>query len=130
MTLAPNQTATLNIQFDPTATGAVQGQLSITSNASNSQVNSVVLTGTGVTHQVQLNWNAPANSPVTIQGYRVYRAPGGGSVFQVLNSSLDSTTSYMDGSVESGQTYDYVVKAVDTDGVESGPSNTTSVTIP
>lgn len=130
MTLQPKQTATLNVQFDPAATGSVQGQLVIASNASNSPSYSVTLTGAGVTHQVQLNWNAPANSPVTIQGYRVYRATGGGSVFQVLNSNLNSTTSYVDGSVVSGQTYDYVVKSVDAEGAESGPSNTTSVTIP
>lgn len=130
MTLGPQQTATLNIEFDPAATGADQGKLTITSDASNGQSDVVTLTGTGVLHRVELNWNAPANSPVTIEGYRVYRTSSGGSVYQVLNSALDSTTSYVDGSVESGQTYEYVVKAVDTQGVESPPSNTTSVTIP
>lgn len=47
VTLNPNQTATLNVQFDPTSAGAFTGQLAIVSNSSiNSSV--ISLSGTGV----------------------------------------------------------------------------------
>lgn len=130
ITLASAQSTTLNVEFDPTATGTVQGQLTITSSSLTEPVNVITLTGTGVKHRVELNWNAPSNSPVTIEGYHVYRTSNGGSAYQLLNQAVDQNTTYVDGSVQSGQTYDYVVKAVDSNGVESPPSNTTSVTIP
>jgi hypothetical protein len=49
LTLNPGQTATLNIQFDPAATGFVTGQLAIASNSSSGATTVVALNGTGVT---------------------------------------------------------------------------------
>jgi len=129
-TLASQQSITLNLVFDPTASGTVQGELTISSNATNAPNDSIALTGTGVSHRIELNWDAPANSPVTIEGYHVYRTSNGGTAYQLLNTTLDQNTSFTDGSVQSGQTYEYVVKAVDTSGVESPPSNSTSVSVP
>jgi hypothetical protein len=48
MTLAPGQTITLSVQFDPTASGAAAGQLSLTSNSSSGSSAAVGLSGTGV----------------------------------------------------------------------------------
>jgi hypothetical protein len=48
LTLNPNQTAQLNVAFDPTATGAASGTLSITSSDSTNPQVSVSLTGSGV----------------------------------------------------------------------------------
>jgi fibronectin type 3 domain-containing protein len=45
-------------------------------------------------------------------------------------SSVSSQTAYTDMTVQSGKNYDYVVKSVDSSGVESTPSNTTTVAIP
>ncbi|WP_348260867.1 fibronectin type III domain-containing protein [Telmatobacter sp. DSM 110680] len=99
-----------------------------------SQTEVFQLDGSGPTgsvqHHVQLSWNAPSSTPVALAGYRVYRMQAGGSSYQLLNSSIDVNTSYTDTAVQSGQTYDYVVKSVDDAGVESNPSNITSVTIP
>lgn len=81
-------------------------------------------------HEVKLDWNAPSSTPVPIVGYKVYRATGGSSNYALLNSTLDATTSYTDSTVGSGLTYDYVVRSVDSSGVESAPSNETLVTIP
>jgi len=83
-----------------------------------------------VQHKVQLNWDPPASSSVPVAGYNVYRSTAGASAFQLLNSSLDAATSYTDSAVQSGDSYDYVVKSVDSSGVESPPSNITNVTIP
>jgi len=64
-------------------------------------------------YAVNLSWNAPTNSPVPVVGYNVYRAPSDSSTYQLLNSSVDAETNYMDSSVTSGETYDYVVESVD-----------------
>jgi len=78
-------------------------------------------------HQVQLSWNAPGTSAIV--GYNIYRAVTGVSTYALL-SSLDAQTSYTDTGVQSGSTYNYVVKSVDSTGTESAPSNSTQVTIP
>lgn len=83
-----------------------------------------------VHHQVDLSWDAPESSPVQVVGYHVYRAPGGSSSYQLLNSSLAVETVYLDTTIQSGLSYNYFVTSIDGSGVESGPSNTVSVTIP
>jgi fibronectin type 3 domain-containing protein len=79
---------------------------------------------------VELNWYAPDSSPSAVVGYNVYRAPDGESSYQLLNSSVESETDYVDSTVKSGLSYDYIVKSVDAFGVESAPSNIANVTIP
>ncbi len=129
LTLNPNQSVTLNIQFDPTTAGAVTGQLTVTSTSSNSTA-TVSLTGTGAAHEVDLSWDAPTSTSDPVAGYNVYRSSNGGTSYQVMGSVAASQTSYVDNSVASGQGYDYIVKAYDSSHVESGASNMTSVTVP
>jgi len=43
---------------------------------------------------------------------------------------VDTQTTYVDSTPQSGLSYDYVVKSADASGAESAPSNVTSVTIP
>ena len=81
-------------------------------------------------HQVDLSWESPASSPVEVVGYHVYRAPASSSSYQLQNSSVATETVYLDTTVQSGLSYNYYVTSVDASGVESGPSNTVSVTIP
>jgi hypothetical protein len=132
VTLNPNQTVQLFVAFDPTAAGSATGQLKITSNASSGATTLVNLTGTGqgVTYQVNLSWNAPASSADPVAGYNVFRAPTGSSAFQQVNTAEVTTTNYIDGSVQNGTTYDYVVRSVDASGGISDPSNTYTATIP
>ena len=131
-TLAPNQTLTLSVQFNPGAAGAATGTLTITSTATNNPTATVNLSGTGVAvqHEVDLSWNAPVTSTDPVAGYHVYRAPGGSSSFQLLNSTVNTVTTYADKTVQSGSAYTYFVKSVDGSGVESVASNQVSVTIP
>jgi hypothetical protein len=129
LTLNPNQSVTLNIQFDPTTAGAVTGQLTVTSTSSNSTA-TVSVSGTGAAHEVDLTWDAPASSSDPVAGYNVYRSSNGGTSYQVMGSIAASQTTYVDNTVASGQGYDYIVKAYDSSHVESGASNMTSVTIP
>jgi fibronectin type 3 domain-containing protein len=79
---------------------------------------------------VQLTWNAPSAASGAISGYNVYRTTSGSTNYTLLNSSVDASTSYTDSSVESGASYDYIVKSVNSAGDESAPSNATTVTIP
>ena len=71
----------------------------------------------------QLAWD-PDTAP-SVAGYNVYRSNQSG-VFTsppLNGSTLLTVTSFTDSTVQSGQTYYYVVRAVSTGGVESSSSN-------
>jgi hypothetical protein len=132
VTLNPNQTATVSVQFAPTVTGAATGQLTITSNSSKGSSAVVALSGTGaaVSYAVGLSWSTPASSPDPVAGYNVYRSPSGASSYQQLNTTVVTQTTYVDTGVKNSQTYDYIVESVDASGVSSSPSNMAAVPIP
>ncbi|WP_263357913.1 choice-of-anchor D domain-containing protein [Acidicapsa ligni] len=133
ISLNPGATATLTIEFLPTAAGTSTGQLTINSNSTLGSTSTVALTGTGAaaaTFSVTLSWSAPSASTDPIAGYHIYRAVAGSTTFALLNSTLDTQTSYVDSSVVGGTTYSYEAKSVDEDGVESTASNEFSVAIP
>ncbi len=128
--LTPGQTATLNVTFAPAATGAIPGSVTVTSNASNS-TSAITLAGTGVqaaSHSVTLTWTASTSTTVT--GYNVYRSTVSGGPYTKLTSSPVAATTYADGTVQSGQTYYYVVTSVDSTAAESAYSTEVSATIP
>src|SRR5882762_4430108 len=126
VTLTPSQSVTLSVQFSPNATGLVNGNISIVSNASGSPA-AVSLTGTGIVpHWVALSWNA-SNSSVT--GYNIYRGTVNGGAYAKI-SSLVSALTYNDSTVQSGTTYYYVTTAVDSQGTESVFSNQVVAVIP
>jgi hypothetical protein len=83
-----------------------------------------------MSHEVDLNWNAPTNSARPISGYHVYRATAGSSSYQLLNWTVATETKFVDFTVQGGHTYDYFVKSVDATGVESVPSNNVRVAVP
>jgi hypothetical protein len=131
LTLNPGQTATLSIEFDPTAAGAVSGSLTLTSNSCTGSSTVITLTGTGsaTSYEVNLTWDAPTTSTDPVAGYNVYRSPSGATSYQELNTSAITQTSYVDTAVQAGQAYDYIVESVDASGVTSAPSNMASATI-
>ena len=65
-----------------------------------------------------------------VAGYNIYRSSNGGTTYQLLNSSVDTATTYVDMSVIHGQTYEYYVESVDASGFTSVPSLTISEMIP
>lgn len=132
VTLAPDQSVTVTITFDPKASGAASGGLTIASNATNSLA--VTLSGAGIAassssakHSVSLNWSPSASA---VNGYFVYRGTTSGGPYAKLNPLIDTSANYKDGSVSGGTTYYYVVTSVDSSNVESSYSNQVSVTIP
>jgi hypothetical protein len=132
VSLNSGQTTTLNVQFDPTVTGAATGTLTIVSNSSVNPATTINLSGTGVSssYEVNLSWDAPSSSPDPVAGYNVLRSPSGASSYQQLNSSVLSGTTYTDSTVQAGQSYDYIVESVDASGVESAPSNIANAVVP
>ena len=130
ITLTPNQSLTISVNFVPAAPGNVTGALLVSSNASNSTVQ-VELSGTGITanvsqHSVALSWT-PSTSPVA--GYFVYRSTVSGGPYTRVNSTIDQYPTFTDTGLPSG-TYFYTVTSVSADNVESGFSNEVEVIIP
>jgi Abnormal spindle-like microcephaly-assoc'd, ASPM-SPD-2-Hydin/Protein of unknown function (DUF1573) len=128
-TLTGGQTATLSIAFSPTGASNFTGTVSVGSNATNSPA-TISLTGTGVqaTHWATLTWVASNSSQVT--GYNAYRATESGGSYTKVNTSLITATTYTDYGAQSGQTYYYVVTAVNSSNLESVYSTPASTTIP
>src|SRR5271168_178799 len=128
--LDPSQTESYTVNFDPNATGSVSGTLTITSNAATSPLN-IALSGTGVAATAQqtvaLTWDRSTSS---VTGYFVYRGSKPSGPFTQLNSSPESSPSYSDSTVSSGQVYYYYVTAVNSSNIQSADSNEISVTIP
>jgi hypothetical protein len=127
VTLTPSQSATVAVSFDPQTQGALSGTLTVSSNA---PVLQIPLSGTGaqaVQHSISLSWS-PSTSQVI--GYFIYRGTASGGPYSKIESSIDSSTSYVDTSVADGQIYYYVVTSVDSSNVESAYSNQVAVTIP
>ncbi len=132
VTLAPKQTVTLSVQFLPEAVGSATGSLIVDTNSTGSGGSfTIPLAGTGVSvvHSVDLSWDAPTDSPQPVTGYHIYRSTGRGS-YSLINSGVDTQTSYVDNTVAASTTYDYEVKSVDSSGVESVPSNQVTITVP
>ena len=127
-TLTAGQSIPVTVQFAPAAAGAVSGAVTLLSNATNSAAMS--LSGSGAqqsTHTVGLAWT---DSATTVAGYNVYRGTStGGPYASKLTGSPVTSTQFTDSGLQSGQTYYYVVTAVDSNGVESVYSNQASALI-
>jgi hypothetical protein len=128
LTLSAGKSATFTITFKPSSSGAAAANASFTSNASNPSAQQN-LTGTGAAapqHSVALSWNASSSSVV---GYNVYRGTRSGGPYAQI-TAMNPDTTFVDGTVQSGQTYFYVTRAVDGNGKESANSNQTQAVIP
>lgn len=127
-TLASNQVSSFSVTFSPSNAGSATGSVYFT-NSGGSPV-TISLSGTGFSpssHEVSLSWTASASQVV---GYYVYRGTQSGGPYAKLNSVTDSSTTFSDESVSSGQTYFYVVTAVNENNVESAYSNQATAVIP
>ncbi len=140
LSLSPNQQVTFQVWFRPQTSGGALGTVSILS-ANLTSPETVSLTGDGVSSSptpsptptpaslptVQLTWNA---SPSVVVGYRVYRSTTSGNFYSPLFSTPLDALTFDDSTVTSGETYYYVVTAVDANGVESLYSNQATASVP
>lgn len=127
--LAPGQTTTLTSTFAPSANGAASGSITVSSNATNSPA-SISLSGTGVTaatHSVQLSWSSGVSG---VTGFNTYSSTVSGGPYIKVGSTVSSDPSYTDTNVQSGQTYFYVVTAVNSSNQESGYSSEVTAIVP
>ncbi len=127
--LGSGETMTFYVTFSPTGVGPVAGSLTITSDAANSPL-PIMLSGSGtqsVPQFVTLSWTASTSSVV---GYYVYRATQTGGPYTMLNSTPIIEAEYTDFTAVAGQTYFFVVSAVNSSNVQSTYSNEVSVTAP
>ena len=127
--LSPGQTATLTATFSPSAAGSMRGSVAVASNASNSP-GTITLSGTGVSvvnHSVTLSWTA---STSTVTGYNMYSSTTSGGPYTELTTVPTAATAYTDTTVQSGNTYYYVVTAVDSANNKSAYSGQTAAVIP
>jgi hypothetical protein len=127
--LSSGHSAALSATFDPASGGSATGSITVTSNAANSPL-VIALSGTGVaptSYSVLLNWTASASS---VTGYNVYSSTVSGGPYAKLTPAPVGATDYTDSSVQQGNTYYYVVTAVNSQNQESGYSTQVSASIP
>jgi hypothetical protein len=124
--LTPGQIAILTVLFAPTVAGNAAGSIAISSNAGALSITASGIGGQLSPHAVALNWD-PSTSDVV--GYYVYRVLTDGS-FAKINSAPVVLTQYIDRSIQVGQSYTYVVTAVNADSVESDYSDPVIAVIP
>jgi hypothetical protein len=89
--LSPGQSASLNVTFDPSATGAVSAGVSVTSNAATAKIN---LSGTGVQPTMTSIAVTPANQTVSVGNQLQFQAIdnlGNDVTSSVVWSSSDSS---------------------------------------
>jgi hypothetical protein len=128
--LAPSQSATLQITYAPTSASSTNGNVAISSSASNSPLN-IAVTGSGLQsaqQSVSLGWVGSTTPGVV--GYFVYRGKVSGGPYTMLNSSYVSTTKYTDSTVQPSTTYYYVVTSVNSSNMQSGYSAQVSAKVP
>jgi fibronectin type 3 domain-containing protein len=81
---------------------------------------------TAAQHSVKLNWQASISPGVT--SYQVYRSTISGGYYALLASA--ATLTYTDIVVQSGTTYYYVLRAINSAGQQSAFSNQVKAVIP
>jgi len=130
VTIAAGHSVPYTVNFTPQQGGTAFASLSFVSSGSDSKI-SESLTGGGVAAEanqgVVLSWN-PSTSQVA--GYNVYRSGQSGGPYAKINNQLDNGTTYTDTSVSPGQTYYYVIAAVNSTGQQSTYSNQAQAAIP
>ena len=85
------------------------------------------LTASADKEKVILTWE-PSTDETGLAGYNVYRGINTG--YYDITKFIGNKTTWEDTFIENGETYYYIVKAIDTDENESLPSNEEEVKIP
>jgi hypothetical protein len=128
LTLAPGESATLNVTFAPAGVANVTGSITVTSDAGNSPA-TISLSGSGVQppHAVTIAWTPPSPAPF---GYYVYRATDPLGPYTRLNAAPLVSSQFTDITVQPGQSYLYWVSSVEADTVQSVFAGPVTATVP
>jgi hypothetical protein len=128
-TLAPEQSASVTVDFDPKEVASSTSTLSVVSDAPDSPMQ-IAVSGSGELpsdHSVVVRWDA---DPQAVNGYFVYRGSDPGGPYTKLNSSPSVQTEYADTGLAAGQTYYYVIRSVDSSNDEGDYSSEVVITVP
>ena len=109
--LAPRQSTTLTVKFAPTATGAATGSIVLSASGVNSTT--IALIGSGTASGIPAVTIAWSESSPNAIAYNVYRGSISGGPYTLLNSVPLSGSQFLDTAVTLGQTYFYVLSALD-----------------
>lgn len=129
LSITPGGSTSFTVTFTPTSATNFAATLTLVSNAPGSPL-SVAMSGSGsqpTVHNVNLAWSDFSSAAA---GFNVYRGITTGGPYVKVNSSLVPISSYLDASVQSGNTYYYVTTAVDSAGSETVYSNEAVATVP
>ena len=127
-TLTAGASASFDVSFSPTTTGAISGSIGVANNSADPSV-TIAVSGNGAAasaHSVTLSWSA---SSTAVIGYYAYRGGVSGGPYLRISPALLDATSYEDLGVTAG-TYYYVVTAVGPDNMESPYSDQVVATVP
>jgi hypothetical protein len=106
-----------------------QGNVAVTLSATNfSSTSQTETISPQPQHQVSLSWKASTSTGIT--GYHVYRGTQNAGPYNSLTTTTSSELSYVDSAVSDGDTYYYVVTAIDSENIESSDSNQATAAIP
>jgi hypothetical protein len=129
LSLTNGQRIPFTVQFTPKLAGAASARIVFNSSAQNTPAieNVSGSGGSSSQHRVVLQWRASTSS---VSGYNIYRSTIAGGPFSKINGALNASTSFVDDSVQSGRTYFYVIRAVNSKGAQSQYSNQVKATVP
>jgi hypothetical protein len=126
--LAPNQSVTVTVSFNPQTAGSASGNLAVSSNA---PALNISVSGTGIApvqHSVSLAWDPSPSTNVV--SYVVYRRTGATGSFTKVGSTSNTATTFTDTTVQGNQTYFYQVTCVDSNNLESDVDGPVTATTP
>jgi hypothetical protein len=129
LTIPAGHSKSYQVTFNPSASGEASSVIAFQSSSAHLSTEQALI-GTGMpraSHSVNLSWNSGSAGVV---GYNVFRATSSSGPYSKINSAPDPNTSFLDTSVQGGQTYFYVTTAIGSDGKQSAFSNWIQVVIP
>jgi hypothetical protein len=108
-------------------TGTGHGEITfVTANSTVRPPRKLTAALTPAPRYIQLNWTAPTFGQIS--SYNIYRAANGIPAPPAIANVIGNTLTYTDKNVTCGPTYTYFVTAMLSDGRESVPSNSVSMT--
>jgi hypothetical protein len=122
---SPNQSLIPSSNSVTVSAGATSTTFTVTTAAI--FTNETAVLSAAALHSVSLRWNA-SDSP-NLSYYNLYRGTISGGPYPVV-TAVGLMTTFTDSNVQAGQTYYYVVTAVDATGAESAYSNEASAGLP
>lgn len=129
LTIPAGHSKSYQVTFNPSSSGEASAVIAFQSSSAHLSTEQALI-GTGMAralHSVNLSWNSGGAGVV---GYNIFRGASSSGPYSKINAAPDPTTTFLDATVQGGQTYFYVTTAIGSDGKQSAFSNWIQVVIP